>query len=133
MTKYYYTIGEVSNLIDIKPYVIRYWETEFHQLRPRKSKGRIRKYDEEQILLLKKIKDMLYTQRFTIEGARQKLKAEKSSGKPAEPISITAAPPIEKQANLELTNPLHQHTLQEIRESLEQIRIKCNNFLRSNK
>ncbi len=133
MTKYYYTIGEVSNLIDIKPYVIRYWETEFHQLRPRKSKGRIRKFDEEQILLLKKIKDMLYTQRFTIEGARQKLKAEKTTGKPSEPVAIATAPTDDKLAHPELKNPQQQHILQEIRDSLEQIRTQCNNFLRSNK
>jgi len=77
--KYYYTIGEVSNLIDVKPHVIRYWESEFNALRPKKSGGRIRKYSEDHILLLKKIKDMLYNQRFTIEGARQKLKQERGT------------------------------------------------------
>lgn len=77
MKKFYYTIGEVSNLIEVKPHVIRYWENEFSALRPKKAGGRIRKYSEDHILLLKKIKDMLYNQRFTIEGARQKLKNER--------------------------------------------------------
>jgi DNA-binding transcriptional MerR regulator len=77
MSKFYYTIGEVSNLLDVKPYVIRYWETEFPQLKPRKEHGRNRQYTEEHIELLKKIKDMLYNQKFTIEGARQKLKNAK--------------------------------------------------------
>ena len=82
--KYYYTIGEVSNLIGVKPYVIRYWETEFPSLKPRKGAGRIRKYDEDHILLLKKIKYMLYEQRFTIEGARQRLRSEKRPGEQIE-------------------------------------------------
>ena len=77
MKKHYYTIGEVANLLEIKPFVIRYWETEFPSLKPRKEEGRIRKYSEENIILLKKIKDMLHNQRYTIEGARQKLKAER--------------------------------------------------------
>ena len=79
MKKFYYTIGEVSNLLDIKPYVIRYWETEFPQLKPRKENGRNRQFTEEHIELLKRIKDMLYTQKFTIDGARQKLKQMKKS------------------------------------------------------
>ena len=79
MSKFYYTIGEVSNLLDVKPYVIRYWETEFHQLKPRKDHGRNRQFTEEHIELLKRIKDMLYNQKFTIEGARQKLKRDKKA------------------------------------------------------
>jgi DNA-binding transcriptional MerR regulator len=54
MKKYYYTIGEVSNLLGVKPYVIRYWESEFSFLKPRKESGRIRKYTEENIELLRK-------------------------------------------------------------------------------
>jgi len=79
MSKYYYTIGEVSNLLDLKPYVIRYWETEFPQLKPHKGHGRNRQYTEENIELLRKIKHMLYEQKFTIEGARQKLKQDKKT------------------------------------------------------
>jgi DNA-binding transcriptional MerR regulator len=91
MKKYYYTIGEVSNLLDLKPYVIRYWETEFPQLRPRKEHGRNRQYTEEHIELLRKIKDMLYTQKFTIDGARQKLKNARKAPEQLE-IDLFAAP-----------------------------------------
>ena len=79
MKKYYYTIGEVSNLLDLKPYVIRYWETEFPQLKPRKGQHRNRQFTDENIDLLRRIKDMLYNQKFTIDGARQKLKQSRKA------------------------------------------------------
>lgn len=93
MKKFYYTIGEVSNLLELKPYVIRFWETEFPQLKPRKDHGRNRQFTEEHIELLKKIKDMLYTQKFTIDGARQKLKQERKTHEQME-IDLFAALPI---------------------------------------
>lgn len=79
MKKYYYTIGEVSNLLGIKPYVIRYWESEFPGLKSKKNSGRIRKFSEQQVLLLRQIYDLLYNQRYTIEGARQKIKQERKT------------------------------------------------------
>ena len=79
MKKYYYTIGEVSNLLNVKPHVIRYWESEFPWIKPKKNSGRIRKYNEQQVLLLRKIYDLLYNQRYTIEGARQKIKQERTT------------------------------------------------------
>ncbi len=78
MKKYYYTIGEVSNLLDLKPHVIRYWETEFRQLRPNKTSGGNRKFSQKDIDLLSRIKDMLHNQKFTIEGARKRLASESS-------------------------------------------------------
>jgi len=92
MKKFYYTIGEVSNLLELKPYVIRFWETEFPQLKPRKDHGRNRQFTEEHIELLRKIKDMLYTQKFTIDGARQKLKQERKASEQIE-IDLFATPP----------------------------------------
>lgn len=77
MNKYYYTIGEVCNLLELKAHVLRYWEKEFPQVKPRKRLGRNRRYTQEDIELLKKIKHMLYVQRLTIEGARKKLQSEK--------------------------------------------------------
>ncbi|MBM4400274.1 MAG: MerR family transcriptional regulator [Candidatus Cloacimonetes bacterium] len=98
MSKFYYTIGEVGNLLDLKPYVIRYWETEFPQLRPRKDRGRNRQFTEEHIELLRKIKDMLYNQKFTIDGARQKLKQDKKMPEQME-IDIFSPPPqVESKA-----------------------------------
>ncbi len=79
MKKYYYTIGEVCNLLELKAHVLRYWEKEFPQLKPKKAKDRNRKYNPEDVELLKKIKYMLYTQKYTIEGARKKLKEMKKT------------------------------------------------------
>jgi len=76
MKKYYYTIGEVGNLLDLKAHVLRYWETEFPQIHPKKKFGRNRRYSPDDIDILKKIKYMLHTQGFTIEGAKKKLKAD---------------------------------------------------------
>lgn len=74
MNKYYYTIGEVCNLLDLKAHVLRYWEKEFPQVHPKKKFGRNRRYNPDDIELLKKIKHMLYNQRYTIEGVKKKLK-----------------------------------------------------------
>ena len=79
MKKFYYTIGEVANLLNLKQHVLRYWEKEFSQLHPRKKEGRNRRYNPEDIELLKKIKYMLYIQKFTIEGVRRKLKEMKKN------------------------------------------------------
>ena len=76
MKKYYYTIGEVGNLLDLKAHVLRYWETEFPQVHPKKKFGRNRRYSPDDIDILKKIKYMLHTQGFTIEGAKKKLKVD---------------------------------------------------------
>ena len=103
MKKFYYTIGEVSNLLDLKPYVIRFWETEFPQLKPRKDRGRNRQFTEEHIELLKKIKDMLYNQKFTIDGARQKLKQEKKAPEQIE-IDLFSAPPVKDAQRLSPTD-----------------------------
>ncbi|MDD3051603.1 MAG: MerR family transcriptional regulator [Candidatus Cloacimonetes bacterium] len=74
MKKYYYSMGEVCNLLGLKPHVIRFWETEFSQLQSKHVKGKNRRYTSEEINCLKAIKDMLYNQKYTIEGARKKLK-----------------------------------------------------------
>jgi DNA-binding transcriptional MerR regulator len=99
MKKFYYTIGEVSNLLDLKPYVIRFWETEFPQLKPRKDHGRNRQFTEDHIELLRKIKDMLYTQKFTIDGARQKLKQDRKAPEQLE-IDLFANPVQTETHNL---------------------------------
>ncbi|MBW6513882.1 MAG: MerR family transcriptional regulator [Candidatus Syntrophosphaera sp.] len=120
MKKYFYTIGEVSNILGEKPYVIRYWESEFSFLRPRKEEGRIRKYSQENILLLKKIQDMLHNQRFTIEGARQKLKEERRQAKNG---TQTVAKAVEMTATEQL------ETLKELRGQLESIRKQCRKLI----
>jgi DNA-binding transcriptional MerR regulator len=72
--KLYYSIGEVSELTGLKQYVLRYWETEFPSLTPSKNRAGNRTYREKDIQLVRYIKHLLYDKRFTIEGAKQKLK-----------------------------------------------------------
>lgn len=71
--KRYFTIGEVSNLCGVKPHVLRYWEQEFIQLRPMKRRGNRRYYQHHEVLMIRKIRNLLYDQGFTISGARNKL------------------------------------------------------------
>ncbi len=75
--KPYRSISEVSELLDIKPHVLRYWETQFASLRPRKNRAGNRMYRPEEIKLLYTIKELLYGRRYTIEGAKRSLQAEK--------------------------------------------------------
>jgi DNA-binding transcriptional MerR regulator len=71
--KRYFTIGEVSDLCGVKPHVLRYWEQEFTQLRPMKRRGNRRYYQHHEVLIIRRIRDLLYEQGFTISGARNKL------------------------------------------------------------
>lgn len=71
--KRYFTIGEVSDLCGVKPYVLRYWEQEFTQLKPMKRRGNRRYYQHHEVLLIRRIRDLLYDQGFTISGARNQL------------------------------------------------------------
>jgi DNA-binding transcriptional MerR regulator len=71
--KRYFTIGEVSELCGVKPHVLRYWEQEFTQLRPMKRRGNRRYYQHHEVLMIRRIRDLLYDQGFTITGARNKL------------------------------------------------------------
>jgi DNA-binding transcriptional MerR regulator len=71
--KRYFTIGEVSDLCGVKPYVLRYWEQEFTQLKPMKRRGNRRYYQHHEVLLIRRIRDLLYDQGFTIIGARNRL------------------------------------------------------------
>ncbi len=71
--KRYFTIGEVSDLCGVKPHVLRYWEQEFTQLKPVKRRGNRRYYQHHEVLLIRKIRELLYEQGFTISGARNRL------------------------------------------------------------
>ncbi len=71
--KRYFTIGEVSELCGVKPYVLRYWEQEFSQLKPMKRRGNRRYYQHHEVLLIRRIRDLLHEQGFTISGARNQL------------------------------------------------------------
>ncbi len=87
--KRYFTIGEVSELCGVKPHVLRYWEQEFAQLKPVKRRGNRRYYQHHEVLLIRRIRELLYEQGFTISGARNKL----DSRTPAE-APVAGLPPI---------------------------------------
>lgn len=80
--KLYYSIGEVSEMVSLKSYVLRYWETEFKQLSPPKNNAGNRTYRQKDIDLIIKIKDLLYNMKFTIEGARTMLSSKKDPETP---------------------------------------------------
>ncbi|EAS46166.1 transcriptional regulator, MerR family protein [marine gamma proteobacterium HTCC2207] len=76
--KRYFTIGEVSELCEVKPHVLRYWEQEFPSLNPVKRRGNRRYYQRQDVVLIRQIRSLLYQQGFTIGGARQRLEGESS-------------------------------------------------------
>src|ERR1700753_1406885 len=86
--KLYFKIGEVSELLGVEPYVLRYWETEFAVLSPKKSGTGHRLYRRKDVELLLRIKHLLYEKKFTIEGARQALHAESRAPKPRAPKRV---------------------------------------------
>ncbi len=110
--KLYFKIGEVSNIVGVKPYVLRYWETEFDQLRPGKAPSRHRLYKKKDVELLLNIKRLLYSEGYTIEGARKKLKEGKKKGK------------LRGQLPLPLMDPTYKHTLIKIKKDLQSLHKK---------
>ena len=90
--KRYFTIGEVSELCGVKPHVLRYWEQEFTQLKPVKRRGNRRYYQHHEVLLIRRIRDLLYEQGFTINGARHRLESE-GDGSIASSSATTAMEP----------------------------------------
>ena len=93
--KRYFTIGEVSDLCGVKPYVLRYWEQEFTQLKPMKRRGNRRYYQHHEVLLIRRIRDLLYEQGFTISGARNRLtEAGHSRGQPEQAVQSNGSEAI---------------------------------------
>jgi len=90
--KRYFTIGEVSELCGVKPHVLRYWEQEFTQLRPVKRRGNRRYYQHHEVLLIRRIRELLYEQGFTISGARNRLDESLSAASARSTASTTPAP-----------------------------------------
>ena len=104
--KLYYSIGEVSKMTELKAYVLRYWETEFKQLKPPKNRSGNRTYRQSDIDLILYIKDLLYTKKYTIEGARYQLAAEKD-GKKEDPVEkVHQAAPVRKETILKIKQEL---------------------------
>ena len=101
-TKRYFTIGEVSDLCGVKPHVLRYWEQEFTQLKPVKRRGNRRYYQHHEVLLIRRIRELLYEEGFTINGARHRLDEMSPSAARKAIKSDAAAMRIEIQEIIEL-------------------------------
>ncbi len=106
--KRYFTIGEVSDLCAVKPHVLRYWEQEFAQLKPVKRRGNRRYYQHHEVLLIRRIRDLLYEQGFTINGARHRLESEA-----AEPRAAARSVPSTASASAPTPPDLGPATLRE--------------------
>jgi DNA-binding transcriptional MerR regulator len=129
--KRYFTIGEVGELCGVKPHVLRYWEQEFTQLRPMKRRGNRRYYQHHEVLMIRRIRELLYEQGFTISGARNKLQeiaqAERDrrrvdDGEVVEEVMIESAEGVAASADsADLPEP-SQEALEGIRRELLEIR-----------
>jgi len=96
--KRYFTIGEVSELCGVKPYVLRYWEQEFTQLKPMKRRGNRRYYQHHEVLLIRRIRELLYEQGFTISGARNRLTDVAPARRAASEAAPKVVPPAQGRA-----------------------------------
>lgn len=101
--KRYFTIGEVSELCGVKPHVLRYWEQEFTQLKPVKRRGNRRYYQHHEVLLIRRIRELLYDQGFTISGARNQL--DESSSESARQSKTRGLPPVTGDVGISSVNP----------------------------
>ena|SRR5215510_7861847 len=114
--KRYFTIGEVSDLCAVKPHVLRYWEQEFTQLKPVKRRGNRRYYQHHEVLLIRRIRDLLYEQGFTINGARHRLESEALG----EPVFRSGSG--EARTTREANGPGASLSAAQIRQVIEEIR-----------
>ncbi|MBW8371074.1 MAG: MerR family transcriptional regulator [Thiobacillus sp.] len=94
--KRYFTIGEVSELCAVKAHVLRYWEQEFTQLRPVKRRGNRRYYQHHEVLLIRRIRELLYEEGFTISGARQRLEHDAEAPTETAPAPVAGALDVAK-------------------------------------
>jgi len=112
--KLFYKIGEVSKIVGVEPYVLRYWETEFSFLKPRKNKSGQRVYIKKDVELLLTIKRLLYQERYTIEGVRKRL------GLSAVPAELKPEPEIQKKETRQPSRVV-DHVKKRLRELLSQL------------
>jgi DNA-binding transcriptional MerR regulator len=122
--KRYFTIGEVSDLCAVKPHVLRYWEQEFAQLKPVKRRGNRRYYQHHEVLLIRRIRDLLYEQGFTINGARHRLETEtaepRAAARAVTSSTATVAPALPSPPAV-LDSAALRQALEEIRKLLGSI------------
>jgi DNA-binding transcriptional MerR regulator len=118
--KRYFTIGEVSELCAVKPHVLRYWEQEFSQLKPVKRRGNRRYYQHHEVLLIRRIRDLLYEQGFTINGARHRLESEAEGS--ASVASVAPAAEASSVADTRSSAESLPISIAELRAKLREIR-----------
>ncbi len=126
--KRYFTIGEVGDLCGVKPHVLRYWEQEFSQLRPMKRRGNRRYYQHHEVLMIRRIRELLYEQGFTISGARNKLQEQQAlererSEESADASCLVATDGFSHVLTAHESATCNQLTLQTIRTELMEIRL----------
>ena len=128
--KRYFTISEVALLCDVKPHVLRYWEQEFVQLRPMKRRGNRRYYQHHELLMVRRIRNLLYDEGFTIQGARNQLRAHAGEEAASGRVDAVEAAPADanQHTQLLLDQLLRQEggapaaSLEQVRHELLQIR-----------
>src|SRR6478735_4919873 len=123
--KRYFTIGEVSELCEVKPHVLRYWEQEFTQLKPVKRRGNRRYYQRQDVILIRQIRTLLYEQGFTIGGARQRM-----AGNAANPlieettlksVSLAKSTSAPAASGLQIGNQQIRELIEEVEEALSHL------------
>lgn len=124
--KRYFKIGEVSKIVGVKPYVLRYWETEFKEIGPIKSRSNQRLYRRKDVETLIAIKQLLYQDGFTISGARKKVRSIlRSNGKPKKTIEKTKKPDVElraEQMGLAFDSDQGKKLLRKLKKELDELR-----------
>ena len=132
--KRYFTIGEVGDLCGVKPHVLRYWEQEFTQLRPMKRRGNRRYYQHHEVQMIRKIRDLLYEQGFTISGARNKMQeiladerhlkagfAAEDAATERTPLGVSAVTPDDQHSAHEVVSHAVRLELLQIRDLLAEV------------
>jgi len=120
--KRYFTIGEVSELCGVKPHVLRYWEQEFTQLKPVKRRGNRRYYQHHEVLLIRKIRELLYEQGFTISGARNRLDGvDEKIEKPRSGSDVSSAAAANTQSLIAEEAKLPVVDVAALREQIQQV------------
>lgn len=120
--KRYFTIGEVSELCGVKPHVLRYWEQEFTQLKPVKRRGNRRYYQHHEVLLIRKIRELLYEQGFTISGARNRLDGvDEKIEKPRSGSDVSSAVAANTQSLIAEEAKLPVVDVAALREQIQQV------------
>ncbi len=119
----YRSISEVSEMVGVKPHVLRYWETQFSMLRPRKNRAGNRMYRPEEVQLLMRIKDLLYARRFTIEGAKKRLLEDRKAAPPPD-LGFTAPAPREPAPAVSRMEPMTRIVLHEIKSELRALLVR---------